>query len=75
MKWNYKDKTLEACIDKACDDINVDPEYLHYHVIKESEKMMVCAARLTQRGHKLKNMEDFMALYNKDYKELRGNYV
>jgi len=34
----------------------------------ESEKMMVCAARLTQRGHQIKNMDDFIALYEKDYK-------
>lgn len=42
---------------------------LNPEVIKESEKMMVCAARLTQRGHSIKSMDDFMDLYNKDYKE------
>ena len=30
---------------------------------------MVCAARLTQSGHKINSMDDFMALYNKSYKE------
>ncbi len=33
-----------------------------------AEKMMVCAARLTQRGHKIKDLDDFMALYNQSYK-------
>lgn len=37
--------------------------------IGEAEKIMVCAARLTQRGHKIKNMSDFMTLYEKEYTE------
>lgn len=37
--------------------------------ISEAEKMMVCAARLTQRGHKVKNLADFLALYDKEYSE------
>lgn len=37
--------------------------------ISESEKMMVCAARLTQRGHKVKDLDDFLALYDKEYSE------
>ena len=47
----------------------IEVKILNPEVIKESEKMMVCAARLTQRGHAIKNMNDFMDLYNKDYKE------
>ncbi len=47
----------------------IEVKILNPEVIKESEKMMVCAARLTQRGHAIKNMDDFMDLYNKDYKE------
>ena len=31
------------------------------------EKMMVCGARMTQRGHNIKTMDDFMGLYNKSY--------
>ncbi|MCD8011971.1 MAG: FAD-dependent thymidylate synthase [Lachnospiraceae bacterium] len=34
-----------------------------------SEKMMVCAARLTQKGHKIKDLADFIELYNKTYTE------
>lgn len=37
--------------------------------ISEAEKMMVCAARLTQSGHKVKDLEDFLALYDKSYIE------
>lgn len=47
----------------------IEVKILNPEVIKESEKMMVCAARLTQRGHTITNMDDFMNLYNKDYKE------
>jgi len=46
---------------------NIEIKVLNPEAIQESEKMMVCAARLTQRGHKIKNLEDFMALYEKDY--------
>ena len=31
--------------------------------------MMVCAARLTQSGHKIKSLADFMELYEKPYNE------
>lgn len=37
--------------------------------ISEAEKMMVCAARLTQRGHTIKELSDFLKLYDKDYTE------
>lgn len=47
----------------------IDVRILNPEVINESEKMMVCAARLTQRGHNIKNMDDFMTLYNKEYKD------
>ena len=39
--------------------------------ISEAEKMMVCAARLTQRGHTVKDLSDFLALYDKEYTEKR----
>lgn len=47
----------------------IEVKILNPEVVAEAEKMMVCAARLTQRGHKIKNLDDFMALYNQDYKE------
>lgn len=47
----------------------IEVKILNPEVVKESEKMMVCAARLTQRGHKIKNLDDFMNLYNQDYTE------
>lgn len=46
----------------------IEVKVLNPGVAKEAEKMMVCAARLTQRGHKIKNLDDFMALYNQEYK-------
>lgn len=51
----------------------IEVKILNPDVIKESEKMMVCAARLTQSGHKIKNMNDFIELYNKDYSEKTVN--
>ena len=44
-------------------------QILNPSAIKESEQMMVCAARLTQKGHMIQNLQDFMDLYNKDYSE------
>ncbi len=46
----------------------IEVKILNPGVIAESERMMVCAGRLTQRGHKIKSLDDFMALYNQDYK-------
>ena len=46
----------------------IEIKVLNPEVIADAEKMMVCAARLTQRGHSIKSMSDFMALYEKDYK-------
>lgn len=48
---------------------NIEIKILNPEVIAESEKMMVTGARLTQRGHTIKNMNDFMELYNKPYQE------
>lgn len=45
----------------------IEIKVLNPAAISEAEKMMVCAARLTQRGHQVKNMDDFMALYEKSY--------
>lgn len=46
----------------------IEIKVLNPEVITESEKMMVCAARLTQRGHQIKNMDDFIALYEREHK-------
>ena len=41
---------------------------LNCSAIKEAEKNMVFAARLTQRGHSIHNMEDLLQLYNQSYR-------
>lgn len=46
----------------------IEVKVLNPDAVAEAEKMMVCAARLTQRGHKIKSMADFAALYEKEYK-------
>ncbi len=35
--------------------------------VKSAEKMMVCAARLTQRGQAIQSLNDFVDLYHKGY--------
>lgn len=45
----------------------IEIKVLNPEAISEAEKMMVCAARLTQRGHQVKSMDDFIALYEKSY--------
>lgn len=45
----------------------IEVKVLNPEVIAECEKMMVTGARLTQRGHAIKNLDDFMGLYNKPY--------
>lgn len=47
----------------------IEVAVLNPTAISEAEKMMVCAARLTQSGHKVKDLEDFLALYDKSYTE------
>jgi thymidylate synthase (FAD) len=46
----------------------IEVKILNPEAVAQAEKMMVCAARLTQRGHKIKSMADFMELYEKEYK-------
>lgn len=46
---------------------NIEIAVLNPEAVSSAEKMMVCAARLTQRGHKIKSLSDFMELYNKGY--------
>ena len=47
----------------------IEVKILNPDSVFDSEKMMVCAARLTQRGHQIKSMEDFLKLYEKSYGE------
>ena len=47
----------------------IEVTILNPPAISEAEQTMVCAARLTQKGHTIQNMADFMELYNKDYTE------
>ena len=46
---------------------NIEVKVLNPEIIANCEQMMVTAARLTQRGHNIHDMEDFMNLYSKDY--------
>lgn len=46
---------------------NIEIKILNPEVAAESTKMMVCAARLTQKGHKISSLKDFEDLYNKSY--------
>lgn len=45
----------------------IEVKILNPSEVGMAEKMMVCAARLTQRGHQISTMDDFMALYEKSY--------
>lgn len=46
---------------------HIEVKVLNPEVIDQAERMMVCAAKLTQRGQRIKNMDDFMALYDQAY--------
>lgn len=46
---------------------NIEVAILNPEAIPFAGKMMVCAARLTQRGHQIKSLDDFMTLFNKPY--------
>jgi thymidylate synthase (FAD) len=46
----------------------IEVKVLNPHAVKEAEQMMVAAARLTQRGHKIESMKDFEALLDKPYR-------
>lgn len=47
----------------------IETMILNPSAVNEAKDMMVCAARLTQRGHTIKNMQDFINLYEKNYSE------
>ena len=46
---------------------NIEVKILNPEAVADAEKIMVCAARLTQRGPQIKNLADFMALYERNY--------
>lgn len=43
---------------------------LNPDAVQFTEQMMVCAARLTQRGHRVKDVDDLVALYERPYTPL-----
>lgn len=45
---------------------NIQIKILNPEVIMENRKMMALGARLTQKGEKIKNLNDFELLYNKE---------
>ena len=45
----------------------IEVKILNPESIEQAEKLMVCAARLTQRGHQISCLDDFMDLYEKPY--------
>ncbi len=47
----------------------IEVKVLNCSAVKEAEKNMVFAARLTQRGHAIHSMEDLMELYDKSFSE------
>jgi thymidylate synthase (FAD) len=48
---------------------NIKIKILNPEVATDAEKMMVFCARLTQRGHNIKSMDDLMELKNKPYRD------
>ena len=46
---------------------NIEVKILNPDAISDAERMMVAGARLTQRGHNIKTMEDFVRLYKSSY--------
>lgn len=47
---------------------NIQVKILNPEAVKQAEQMMVFCARLTQRGHQIKNMNDIDDLLNREYK-------
>lgn len=45
--------------------LNIETRILDVTAVSKSERMMFAAARLTQRGHEIHNMSDFMKIYNR----------
>lgn len=47
----------------------IEVKILNEGAIADGERMLVAGARLTQRGHNIKSMDDFMALYRQHYSD------
>lgn len=47
----------------------IEVKILNPKAVSEAENMMVAMARLTQRGHNISNMNDFLELLNKPYSD------
>lgn len=50
---------------------NIKVKILNPEIIPHIERMVAFSARLTQRGHELKSLEDCIDLYHKPYKSLK----
>lgn len=48
----------------------IQVKILNPDAISDGERMMVAGARLTQRGHNIKSIDDFMSLYNRHYSDV-----
>ena len=48
---------------------HIETKILNSYTIQEAAQNMVFAARLTQQGHSIQNMDDLMALYQKSFTE------
>lgn len=48
---------------------NISVKILNPEAVKEAEKMMVFCARLTQRGHAIKDMDSLQELQNRPYRD------
>lgn len=46
---------------------NIQIKILNADDLDKAKKLAVCAARLTQNGHKIKDLDDFIDLYEKPY--------
>ena len=44
---------------------NIQIKILNADDLDKAKKLAVCAARLTQNGHKIKDLDDFIDLYEK----------
>ena len=46
---------------------HIETKILNSYTIQEAAQNMVFAARLTQQGHSIQNMDDLMTLYQKSF--------
>lgn len=64
-KFRFEGTNLEEVIDNACDEINIDPEYLHYQVVEQSEdKVVIDAFTITEV---IDYAQDYLLRIIKDY--------